>query len=710
MSLKKKFIIAPIVIIIVVIIGLGLFSISTISKLSTEYINSEEHIFMSLMDNNISRYFGNVSNATDILSRMKIFQNIDDNLTSYVTLSDPSGKVPMFPRSDYDKEVFDVCESFINSFDDIYTVSIGAEKNGGFIMSPTAPRKNWYDARTRGWYKTALKNQGKISFSSPYNTTAGELVITCVKPVYDKNKNLQGVVSIDASLNFLSSFLSQIQKDNTSTVMILDEDGRILAHSLDKNLIFKHIKDVGISELVNFKKNFSEVISINNEPCRVLFRPSTYKLLPFYYVYITPLSNYNNNIKSIINAVLIFIAIAILLAIPAIFITTTIMIKPLRSMVSAFRNISEGDGDLTVRLPIRGNDEITELALCFNKTIEKINFAIASVSKQSVLMDSIIDGLSANTTETAATVNQISSNISDINKKTATNAVAVTETSATVTEIIETMHALKASIVMQEQSLVDSFKSVRQIVDNVIKISDTLITASDSVHNLSIATKVGKDTIETTNSVTQKIAEESGILLEASSVIQHIASQTNLLAMNAAIEAAHAGEAGKGFSVVADEIRKLAEESSAQGKTITATLKTLSGEIESLSNSSKTVEDKFNAIYTLSEKVKEMSSWLSGIIDEQEVNGKRVLETLELINTTTTEVHSGSEEMIHNTGRVAIEMKKLEEFTTEITDRITEMATSVMQMNVSVQDINTITKQSRASIGSLVEELNKFKV
>ena len=344
------------------------------------------------------------------------------------------------------------------------------------------------------------------------------------------------------------------------------------------------------------------------------------------------------------------------------------------------------------------------------KHIEKIGSSIKTVGKNTIDMTNIGNELASNMTETASAVHQISANIDGVKQQALTQAASVSETAATIEEIIRTIRQLNNSIENQAASVAESSSAIEQMVGNIASITQTLGKTDDVIKTLANATADGKETVTGANTVTQRIAEESGGLLEASSVIQHIASQTNLLAMNAAIEAAHAGEAGKGFAVVADEIRKLAEESSSQGKTITETLKVLSGEIETLSYSAKTAEEKFNAIFSLSEHVKTMSQNLMNAMREQENGSKEVLTAIRDINMVTNQVNDGSAEMLRGGENVAQEMQKLDELTRVITDSMNEMASGAVQISNAVQEVHTISQKNKESIENLSKEVGKFKV
>jgi methyl-accepting chemotaxis protein len=208
----------------------------------------------------------------------------------------------------------------------------------------------------------------------------------------------------------------------------------------------------------------------------------------------------------------------------------------------------------------------------------------------------------------------------------------------------------------------------------------------------------------------QEIARESAGLLEINSVMENIASQTNLLSMNAAIEAAHAGEAGKGFAVVADEIRKLAESSSEQSKTIGGVLKKIKDSIDKITKSTEGVLLKFEAISEGVRKVTEQEANVRNAMEEQGAGSKSILESISSLNEISGQVTESARAMGSRSRDVIKESGALATITREISEAMREMTGEAEQISGAVKRVGDISVYNKTQIETLLSEISRFKV
>ena len=380
------------------------------------------------------------------------------------------------------------------------------------------------------------------------------------------------------------------------------------------------------------------------------------------------------------------------------------------SVVEELENLSSEHKNLSKRVTVCSVDEIGTITGMINTFCDYLGKGIKDIKEGQKELLSTDTKLKENAVGMANSVSQISDSAEQVLAKSHVQMEIVKTSSKAVKEIASLINTLEKTVTTQTESMEQGSAAVEQMVGNITSIGNVTEKMAEQFKIVGRASDEGVQIQEESKERIREIVEQSQTLQETNKIIATIAAQTNLLAMNAAIEAAHAGEMGRGFAVVADEIRKLAENSSAESRKVSLELKQIIATIDRIVQDAVASSKAFGDVSQRIHETEKLVIEVNHAVHEQKTGADQVLESLKLMNQMNSHVSDYSKKMSEGNELMLQEVNALYDSAEEVSSRMEEVTMGIKKINEGAQEVSGLVETSSRSVNKISAIADGFEI
>lgn len=561
---------------------------------------------------------------------------------------------------------------FLALHPEISTIYVGTQ-TGQFINAPQIKMQDGYDPRQRPWYQEAMNKKGNVFITSPFvSKTTGDFVVGVAKTTKDES----GVLGAEIKLKQLGEITKAVKVGKAGYVYILDNTRKFLVHPTSKiGSEAKEQQHLDIFKSESGKIQYTDSSGVPKEMVFVTNKATGWKIAGTMVK-----KEVESEAEGILIKTLIVMAVAAAIGAVIVFFIVVSITRPLKELMDVSSKI--GQGDLSRRVKVKSNDELGQLGVSFNQMTDSLRTVLTEVGDTANQLVASSEQLTASAEQNSKATEQIAYTTQEVAEGSEKQVRSVEDTSKVINEMSDGVRQIAAN--SQNANFAAVHASELALEGN--KAIQTAVKQMNSINN----------TVSGLAELVKGLSEHSREIGQIVKVITDIAAQTNLLALNAAIEAARAGEHGRGFSVVASEVRKLAEQSTASAQQIAHLITNIQTEtnkaVQSMETGTQEVADGIDVVNAAGESFGQI---------QRSVN--EVANQIQEVSAAVQQISAGTEKMVNSIELIA----EVSETTSAGTQNVSAAAEEQL---ASMEEISA----SAAYLSKMAEELQglvqKFKV